>query len=271
MSFAVLVDITKCVGCDSCSVACKLYNNLEWDESQSGANNESGQGNSTNTAVESSWNNTRLKDNQWTTIQFSEHEVNGQSVWRFAKNQCLHCLEPACESACFAKAFRKTETGAVTYNANLCVGCRYCMLACPFDVPKFEWKSAIPAITKCQFCQTRITEGQMPACATACPTGALLFGDREELLSIARQRISEGNYVNHIYGENEVGGTSWLYISDVPFEDLGFRTDLPENPLPSYTSTYMTITPIVAAAWGGLLTGLYLYTKRRGKNEGKNE
>lgn len=253
MSKGVLVDITKCVGCGSCAVACKLWNDLKYreDEPHQGVD-----------AVATS--------NNWTTVNFNQVEKDGKQVWRFVKEQCLHCLEPACASVCFSKAFYKTEEGAVVYNPDLCVGCRYCILACPFEIPKYQWEKVLPSVTKCQMCASKIATGEAPACISVCPTQALTFGDREELLSKARNLInSDSKYVKHIYGEEEAGGTSWLYISDVPFEELGMPTNVPKTALPQYTHEYLKWTPVVFLGGGALFTALNLYTKRRLENEGK--
>jgi len=247
LSKAVLVDITKCVGCGSCAVACKMWNDLEYRKDSPILGKES-----------------KLDAENWTIVKLVETNKEKQNVWRFVKNQCLHCEEPACASACFSKAIQKTKEGPVVYNATLCVGCRYCMLACPFDVPKYEWGKVIPRVRKCQMCPGRIKEGNSPACTEVCPTGALAFGEHNELLKTARKRInSDSNYVKHIFGEKEAGGTSWLYISDVPFEKLGFRTNVPTKPVPYYTESIMHLTPAVGLTWGALLTGMYVYNRRR--------
>ncbi|MCL2744297.1 MAG: 4Fe-4S binding protein, partial [Planctomycetaceae bacterium] len=181
-------------------------------------------------------------------------------VWRFVKEQCFHCDEPACAESCFAKAFQKTESGAVVYYPNNCVGCRYCMLACPFHIPKFEWSKPLPAITKCMFCYTRITENEMPACISVCPTNVMKFGDKDAMLQEAKAVLtSNPAYVQHIYGETEAGGTSWIYISDVSFEELGFRK-VPQYSLPKHTRPYMHWTPILGGIWGGVLAVTFAIT-----------
>jgi len=255
LSKGVLVDISKCMGCKGCQVACKQWNDLP--------------------ATKTSFNNdlgspADASGNTWTHVRFRTVENGDEVKYRFAKRQCFHCEEPACASACFAKALQKTPEGPVVYHPNLCVGCRYCMLACPFEVPKYEWNKTFPLIAKCQFCfdpdgkYDRLGNGLKPACVSTCPTGCLQYGDREELVAQAWARInSDSKYVKHVFGEKEVGGTSWLYISDVPFETFGFRTDVTTRPLPEYTESFMKLTPIVALSWGTLLTGMFVYTKRR--------
>lgn len=248
MTKGVLVDLTKCIGCGSCTVACNLWNGLGNDENKAANSSEQ-----------------KLNDKNWTVV--NSHDVtdkNHKAVWRFVKQQCFHCLEPACASACFSKALQKNEEGAVVYYPNLCVGCRYCMVACPFDIPKYEWDKSFPLITKCQMCSTRMAKGESPACVAVCPTGAMQFGDREVLLAQAQNTLAkEAGYVKTVYGEREVGGTSWLYISDLPFEKLGFKTNLGTTALPTYSNSFLKNIPGVALVWGTVLTGLYYYTKRR--------
>jgi formate dehydrogenase iron-sulfur subunit len=251
MSKGVLIDLTKCIGCGSCTVACKLWNETKFD-----------------TKVPATGDEAKLTSENWTTVK--RHAVengSGEPAWRFVKEQCLHCEHPACASACFSKALQKTSEGPVVYYPELCVGCRYCMVACPFGIPKYQWEKALPYVAKCQMCSTRLVEGEAPACVTVCPTGVMKFGDRNELLQEAQQTLaSNQNYVQKIYGEKEVGGTSWMYISDIPFEKLGFKMGLTTRPLPEYTHDgFLQYTPFIAAGWGLALSGLYFYTKRRRK------
>lgn len=263
MPKGVLVDITRCIGCKSCMVACKTWNDLP----------------STLSSFSNTWDSPgKTNAYTWTVVNSYISDKNNQVNWRFVKRQCMHCNEPACESACFTHSFVKTKEGAVIYkpeelNKDYCVGCRYCMIACPFDVPKFQWDKAFPYVQKCRFCYDRMKqEGLEPACATACPTGTLKFGEREELLTEAQQRInSNPRYIKHIYGEKEYGGTSWLYISDVPFEEIGFRTNVTQKSIPQYTWQALKWTPYIFVGWGAILTGLYLYTKRRAEVQAEEE
>ncbi|WP_109398093.1 4Fe-4S dicluster domain-containing protein [Proteus faecis] len=250
MSKGVLVDLTKCIGCGSCTVACKMYNENKWIEDRQPTSGE----------------NAKLADENWTVIKTVTVEKEDKAVWRYVKEQCFHCIDPACASACFAKAFQKTPAGPVVYYPDLCVGCRYCMVACPFDIPKYEWEKSLPYVTKCMMCSSRVEEGQSPACVAVCPTQALIFGERQTLLEKARETITNNpNYVQHIYGEKEVGGTEWLYISDVSFEKLGFKTGLTEKPLSSYTSDFMKYTPIAGATWAVILGGIAMFNHRKDK------
>lgn len=256
MAKGVLVDLTKCIGCGSCTVACNLWNGLGFGEEKPDMNLQR-----------------KLNDKNWTVV--NSHEINDeqqQPVWRFVKQQCFHCQEPACVSACFSKALQKDENGAVVYYPHLCVGCRYCMVACPFDIPKYEWDKSFPLVTKCQMCSTRMAEGEAPACVAVCPTGVMTFGDRDTLLQQAKDRIAKDeHYVKTIYGEKEVGGTAWLYLSDMPFGTLGFKTKLGTTALPTYSNSFLKNVPGAAFVWGVILTGMYYYTKRRARVKQEQE
>ncbi|WP_088189204.1 4Fe-4S dicluster domain-containing protein [Desulfosporosinus sp. FKA] len=252
MSKGILVDIPKCIGCESCSVACKLWNELGWDPQEKNKTAE-------DRAKEP---NKGLWPDEWTSINRYDVKKNGSPVGRYVKTQCLHCVDPACASACFSKALKKLPEGPVVYDQKLCVGCRYCMMACPFDILRYEWKKAIPGVSKCQMCPSRVTNNQETACTSVCPTGAITFGDRDQLLAEAKKRIKANGYVDRVFGEKEAGGTSWLYISDVPFEQLRFRTDVTTKSLPSYTEGYMKLTPFVGGTWAAVLAGLYIYNNK---------
>ncbi|MEJ2689019.1 MAG: 4Fe-4S dicluster domain-containing protein [Deltaproteobacteria bacterium] len=158
----------------------------------------------------------------------------------------------------------KTDEGPVIWQENKCMGCRYCMVACPFDVPKFEYGSINPRIRKCIMCFDRVAKGYQPACADACPEEAILFGRREDLLNVARRRIADhpDRYVPHIYGEQEVGGTNMLYLAGVPFEQLGFRTDLGITPYPEYTKTFLYSVPLALLLTPAFLLGMRQATKK---------
>jgi formate dehydrogenase iron-sulfur subunit len=161
-------------------------------------------------------------------------------------------------------ALRKTADGPVVYDSEKCIGCRYCQYACPFGVPSYQWDNVLGLIRKCEFCFSRLGEGERPACVAACPNGALRFGKRHELLAQAKAQIASrpGHYVDHIYGEHEAGGTSMLYLSDVPFATLGFPT-LGDATISGSAETVMQLTPAVAATVATLATGLHLILRRR--------
>jgi formate dehydrogenase iron-sulfur subunit len=177
----------------------------------------------------------------------------------------MHCQEPTCASVCLVKALHKTPRGAVVYEPDICMGCRYCVQACPFDVPRFEWGSLTPRVRKCGFCAARLAVGRPNACAEACPTGATIAGEREALLREARARLSAepAKYVHKIYGEHDAGGTSVLVLSPVRFSRLGLPEGLPGEPLPSPTYRALSEVPAVAAGAGVFLAGLWWLTRRR--------
>ena len=246
----VLVDLTQCIGCGSCTVACKMHNANKWIEDRAATDGE----------------NATLADENWTVVQKSVvTDAKGREAWRFAKHQCLHCKDPACVSACPSRAFQKTDDGPVVYYPRNCIGCRYCMIGCPFNIPKFEWDKQQPMLTKCMMCAGRVAEGLAPACVTVCPTSVMKFGEIDELLKEAKAKIAAnpGKYIEHIYGEEEAGGTSWIYLSDVPFEKLGFKDNVPKHSLPANTADFMHQSPIYGGIWGIVLAGLYLITRRR--------
>ncbi len=250
-SYGVLHDITRCVGCRSCEAACNNVNGLPAPERPF-----------TDPAV---LNEERRTTEQAFTV-VNKYDTAGRTSPVFRKIQCNHCLEPACASVCFVKALRKTQTGAVTYDPSVCVGCRYCMIACPFEIPAYEYNNALaPRVMKCTMCYPLISEGRLPGCVEACPMEALTFGKREDLIQTARERMRQnpGRYVNHIYGETEMGGTSWLYISDVPFSQIGMREDLGVTPAPELTSGALSAVPMVAGLWPVLLLGLHAISKRK--------
>jgi Fe-S-cluster-containing dehydrogenase component len=192
----------------------------------------------------------------------------------YVKYQCMHCLQPACVSACLVSALTRDATGAVVYNEDKCIGCRYCMAACPFQVPAYEYTSVLtPRVRKCTFCfNTRLAQGAIPACVAACPMRVMSFGLRDEVIALGRERIRKNpdNYEAHIYGEHEAGGTAWMYLTPVPFEEL----DLPRlgyHPLPGYTEPIQHalfkwfLPPLGLFA---ALAGAMWYNKRKGKQTG---
>jgi formate dehydrogenase iron-sulfur subunit len=182
---------------------------------------------------------------------------------RFVRRMCMHCQDPACASACLVGALKKTPAGPVTYDASKCIGCRYCLVACPFSVPRYEWSKLVPFVKKCDLCAERLTKGQQPACVEACPVQASITGNRQDMLDEAERRIlNDSKYVRHIYGSEEAGGTSVFFISDVPFEKLGFAAP-PNQPLPLLTASALGDGPTVILVGGAVLSGLYWITQRR--------
>jgi formate dehydrogenase iron-sulfur subunit len=245
----MLIDLTRCIGCRACQATCKQWHDLPAEATRNTGSYE---------------NPPRRSSKTWTTITFNEIEHSSTFAWIFAKRQCMHCAEPGCVAACPVGALRKTAEGPVVYDDARCIGCRYCMLACPFGVPTFEWDAPVPYIRKCTLCADRLAGGMEPACSKACPTDALLFGERGALLAEARSRIGRraGKYVDHIYGEKEAGGTAKLYLSPVPFDKLGFPTLGPE-PIPRYAEVAMLAVPATAAAVVAAMAGTYWVIRRR--------
>lgn len=246
-SRAMLYDATMCVGCRACSRACKTRAKLP-EEADSQGLYEKPAG---------------LSSKTWTVIKVYQ----GQDGASFVKNQCMHCIDPACVSVCPVAALQKLENGPVVYHADRCIGCRYCMAACPFGIPKTEWEKPFPLIQKCDFCADRQADGLEPACGAACPTGALISGTRREMLDTAHARLKENpKYIQHVYGETEAGGTSMLYLANIKYQELGFP-ELDDTPLPTLDWPYLKGVPALIAVMVSLSTAIYLYTHRGEKVE----
>lgn len=235
MTVGILTDLTLCVGCEACVTACRQSNGLTEKPRTE-----------------------ELSESTWTTIRWQD----GTPIRR----QCMHCQEPACASACPVGAMKKQPEGAVIWDEDLCMGCRYCMIACPFQVPTYEWSESIPAVRKCIMCyDERMQKGLEPGCTSACPTGATIFGERDELFMIAEERIAANpdKYVDHIYGAEEAGGTSVIYLSDKPFEELGFSTRVSKKPYPDLSKRVLTNLGALVPSLGAALGGIYWITNRR--------
>lgn len=256
-SMGVLVDLSRCVGCRSCEAACRAEQKLPEPEQP--------YTDMTVFATEEHGRQRRTDETRYTVINCYDPPGIDHPLYR--KVQCNHCQEPACLSSCFVNAYTKTPEGAVIYNPDVCVGCRTCMIACPFYIPTFKYSSAIsPQIMKCVFCyDTRVKYGKPPACVEACPQEALLFGKRTELIKIGRRRIEEnsGKYVDHIYGEYEAGGTSWIYLSPVPFEQAGFDMTVPHAPILDSVKNFLGIVPMVLTIWPALFAGFHLLATKK--------
>jgi Fe-S-cluster-containing dehydrogenase component len=212
----LLFDSLRCIGCRACVTRCKEANGLPYDRT-----------------VMDGVVYDAPPDLNATTKTVVKLAFDERGATAFVKAQCMHCVHPACTSVCMIGALQKGPKGVVGYDPDRCVGCRYCQVACPFNVPKFEWSKAAPKIVKCELCRHRWPEGKGAACADACPRGAVLFGPLAELRAEARRRVDEipGRYLPRIYGEHEGGGTQVLVLSAVPFERLGLPA-LDDAPVP---------------------------------------
>jgi Fe-S-cluster-containing dehydrogenase component len=252
--FGMLYDSTRCAGCQSCEFACAEANGLPAPSLED----------LPMAGIVRTANETRR------TVINAYNTSKGEL---YVKRQCMHCNDPACTAACLTKAMFKTTDGSVIWRGDKCMGCRYCMVSCPFDVPKFEYFSANPKIEKCDMCYERFKKGQIPACAENCPAEALMFGTRRELLKEARRRINDSpeSYYDYIYGEHEAGGTGFLYLSAVPFEELGFNTTLQKSSYPALTKGFLYAVPSIFVLWPALLLGLQQATKNNNLNEEDNE
>jgi len=248
----ILYDSTRCVGCQSCEYACAKANGLPEPTDSP----EIGMLRKTNESRRSVING----------YNTSKGEV-------YVKRQCMQCNEPACTAACLTQAMLKTKEGPVIWRGEKCMGCRYCMVSCPFDIPKFEYFSSNPKITKCDMCHDRLLEGKMPACVENCETEALVFGTRWELIKEARKRIQENPelYVDQIYGEKEAGGTGFLYLSPVPFDELGFSTNIQKTSYPELSKGFLYSVPTIFVLWPAILLGIQEATKNNHHNEEENE
>jgi formate dehydrogenase iron-sulfur subunit len=240
-TWAILNDTTLCTGCERCVEACRKVNQLGKD-------------------VARHWKRRidDLSSTRYTTIVRRPGN-------HFVRRQCRHCLEPACVSACLVGALQKSPEGPVIYDSDKCMGCRYCMMACPYGIPRYEWEKPVPHICKCTLCYARIKEGGQPACVEACPQKATLFGRRNALLEEAHHRIRDNpdKYLGKVFGETEIGGTSVLYLSDIPLDFLAFKPELGKEPLPALTWVALSKVPPLIAGVGGLMTGTWWIIGRR--------
>ena len=255
----VLVDTTLCIGCRKCEEACNRRNHLP-RTAESFADRD----------VLRSFR--RPTETAFTVVnQFPGSPSPDQAgvSQTYCKVQCMHCLYPSCVSACIVGALTKVSDGSVVYNPTVCIGCRYCQVACPFEIPAYEFHVPLtPRVRKCEFCADRTKgTGADPACAASCPTEALVFGRRADLVALAKDRLQRrpDRYVNHIYGETEVGGTSWLYLTGRPVREVGLL-DLPDAPPPQLTEAIqhgIFKYGIIPVAFYGALAGLMWFNHRK--------
>jgi formate dehydrogenase iron-sulfur subunit len=249
---AILTDVTKCIGCEECVAACKNINGLppEGPPPRIGATPDG------------------LSATRWTSV--IRRPAN-----RFVRKQCRHCLDPACVSVCPVGALQKTPEGPVIYDKSICMGCRYCMLACPYGIPHYEWHAVAPSVRKCILCYPSLKSGKVaaPACVTACPTKATIFGTRTEMLAEAKRRLSAepAKYIRRVWGERQVGGSSVLYISDISLDFLGWQDSryLSAEPLPEKTWAALKWVPAEFVGVGILMAGIHWVIERRKRLAGQ--
>jgi formate dehydrogenase iron-sulfur subunit len=257
--FGILVDTNACVGCRHCEWACRKSHDLPTPELAAYADN-------------SVFKEYRRPDaGGYTVVNKFDNEKN-PLLPVHVKIQCMHCERPACVSACIVGAFTKNEDGSVTWDTGKCIGCRYCMVACPFQIPTYDYDRAIdPLIRKCDLCETRRKSGEkLPACVDICPNEALIYGKRDDVIQIAKKRIKRNSetYVNHIYGEYEVGGTSWMYIATKDFDKLKMPA-MNQNPAPGISESIQHgifayfVPPVTIYA----LLGLMMWVTKKRKND----
>ncbi len=233
--YAILFDANECVGCKACVYACARGNQLP-DSDREG-----------------------LSDRRFTALDV----IDEDEEW-YLRRMCMHCVEPSCASACPVGALKKTELGPVVYDFDRCIGCRYCMVACPFNIPRYEWDSMTPRVRKCQMCYERVAEGKSTACAEACPADATVFGERSALITEAWRRIDSNpdTYAHHVYGEKEAGGTCVLIIG--PQEVMNaLNPNVPDGPLPHRTWFVLSQIPAVVGIAGVGLVGVNWIIQRR--------
>jgi formate dehydrogenase iron-sulfur subunit len=239
--YAILVDVTKCTGCERCVAACLDTNQLDRKRAD----------------IDRFYSPDGLSANRFMTI---EKVADG----RFARKACMHCVEPSCVSACLVGGLTKSADGPVVYDADKCIGCRYCMLACPFGIPRYEWDKTHPLVTKCDMCVDRLHDGRQPACVEACPNQVLIFGDRDQLLQEAHRRIEvdPGRYTHHVWGESEFGGAGVFYLSDVPLNKLGWKEEVLAG-IPSLTDPLIEETPFIGMGVAAGLLAVNWIVRRR--------
>ena len=239
--YTILFDVTKCSGCERCVSACIEVNHLNIDKANA--------------------DRATIKDGLSANRLLSLLKID---EGRFARLSCMHCLEPSCVSACLVGGISKLPEGPVVYDPDKCIGCRYCMLACPFHIPRYEWDETIPFMKKCAMCYEKLQQKEIPACIQACPNDALIFGERNDILNRAHRIIKAKNttYINHIWGETEFGGTSVLYISDIDLMKMGWPQKS-NVAIPHLTEPLIEKTPFIGLTVAGCLVGLNWIIKRR--------
>jgi Fe-S-cluster-containing dehydrogenase component len=247
----MLYDTTLCIGCKTCVVACKEANDMPVDDRLDPLYDMP----------------TGLNDRTRNVIKLYQ-EGDRRS---YMKQQCMHCIDPGCVGACMIGSFQKREHGIVTWDPEHCIGCRYCQLACPYEIPKFEWDDRTPQLVKCEMCNHLIAEGGQPACCEVCPREAVIYGKYTDLLEEAHRRLRDhpGRYVDHVYGEHEVGGSQVLYLSHVPFEKLGLPafSDKPVGRITREVQHGIYKGFVAPVALYAILGGVMLRNRRQNRRE----
>lgn len=236
-----LIDISKCTGCRGCQLACKQWNRQPAAQTENYGTYQ---------------NPPDLQSNTWTLIRFQEIAEKDGVKWVFRKDGCMHCTDAACVKVCPSGALQYTEYGTVALNNDRCIGCKECVVACPFDIPRYD--RATDKITKCDLCLTRIQAALSPACVKACPTGALKFGDKGDMLKAAYKRAAQLGGNANVYGDKFVDGTHVLYVlPDKP----GTYDKLPAKPsVPLSIIVWKDLLkPLSLLAAGGVIAGSFLH------------
>ncbi|MEO8026090.1 MAG: formate dehydrogenase subunit beta [Bryobacteraceae bacterium] len=232
---AKLIDVTTCIGCKACEVACLEWNGYAFRETLFD--------NTYQTMPDTAWN-------FWNLIRFNEqpHE-DGSMSWLMRKDQCMHCADPGCLRACPADgAIVQYANGIVDFNQDQCIGCQYCVTGCPFNIPKFNPETK--KVFKCTLCSDRVSEGLEPACIKACPTGCLHFGSKADMLEVAAKRVEQlHDHTSHknagIYDPQSIGGTHVIYVLHDATNPEAYG-GLPKNPQ----------IPLLVRLWKGPLKWL---------------
>ncbi len=262
--YGLLHDTTLCIGCRSCEVACYEINDIAERQQRWGKKKDPPKP----VGDMSVFDKKRHSSDASYTIVNRYREAKGGNPAVFRKHQCMHCNEPCCAAVCFVGAFKKTPEGPVEYDPSVCVGCRYCVMACPYYALSYEYDDPFtPRVVRCTMCLPRIRQGKLPGCASACPTGAIIFGERKKLLQIAHQRIRKqpARYLDHVFGQHEFGGTSWLVLAGIPFGKLGLPEDATHRPLPELIDGALSTVPLIVSMWPALLLGMHAFSKRKEK------
>ncbi len=236
MARAILYDSVLCIGCRQCEETCSERWKLPYNEK---------------IAAEE-----KISAHKITAVR-----THGE---RFSRKLCMHCIDPACVSVCPVAALQKTEAGPVVYLEERCMGCRYCIAACPFQVPAYTWNDVVaPKVSKCDMCSDRLKEPTR--CSAICPTEATITGDRDELIDKAKARMKEspGSYYPAIYGIQEAGGTSVLILSAVPFDQIGYNVEVPKEALPLTTWAALQQIPGIVVSGSVLMGGIYWLNNRK--------